>query len=287
MKLATFGLIPLAAAIAGCATPAGRPAAPAHNTLICHRGESKDAPENTMPAYRMAVDRGFGFECDIYLSADERVFTFHDQTLTRTTAGACTKKCSEASWEAEISKVDVGGWGKWKGSKFSPTRPALLSELLQLARDGRYIFVEVKPGPEIVPHIKKVFDSQTKATPRNTLFISFNRESCRALKEQMPEYKVYWLTAYQTIKDGKRVQITVDYVLEGLRESGADGADCQFDPAITTADFIKQIRDKGYEFHACTLDDLDTTLKAFENGAQTVTTNCAKKLLDEYEQRAR
>ena len=287
-KLATFGLIPLAAAIAGCATPAGRPAAPAHDTLICHRGESKDAPENTMPAYRMAVDRGFGFECDIYLSADERVFTFHDTTLTRTTAGACTKKCSEASWETEISKLDVGGWGKWKGSKFSPTRPALLSELLELARDGRYIYVEVKPGPAIVPHIKKVFDAQTRATPRNTLFISFNRESCKALKEQMPEYKVYWLTGSQTKgADGNRVPITVDYVLNGLRETGADGVDCHFDPEIVTADFIRQVRDKGYEFHAWTIDELDTTLKAFKNGAQTVTTNCAKKQLDEYERRAR
>ena len=288
MKSMTLALIPIAAAVAGCATPSARLAVPAYDTLICHRGESKDAPENTMPAYRMAVDRGFGFECDIYLSADERVFTFHDATLTRTTEGACRKKCSEASWEAEISKLDVGGWGKWKGSKFSPTRPALLSELLELARDGRYIYVEVKPGKEIVPHIKKVFDSQTKATPRNTLFISFNRESCKALKEQMPEYKVYWLTGSK-IKgaDDKRVPITVDYVLDGLRETGADGVDCHFNPEIITADFVKRIRDEGYEFHAWTIDDLDKTLKAFANGAQTVTTNCAKKQLDEYEQRTR
>lgn len=43
-------------------------AEPAYDTLISHRGESKDAPENTLPAFKMAVDRGFGFECDIYIS---------------------------------------------------------------------------------------------------------------------------------------------------------------------------------------------------------------------------
>ena len=43
-------------------------AVPGYSTLIAHRGESLDAPENTLPAYRMAVERGFGFECDIYLS---------------------------------------------------------------------------------------------------------------------------------------------------------------------------------------------------------------------------
>ena len=124
-----------------------------YDTLIAHRGESNDAPENTLPAYKLAVDRGFGSECDLYLSKDGRVFTFHDSDLKRTTGGANSSKCSEVTWD-EVSKLDVGGWGKWKGSRFSPTRPALLEEVLALARDGRYIYVEVKPGPEIVPHIK-------------------------------------------------------------------------------------------------------------------------------------
>ena len=271
MNIKMMALAMVSAAMAGCVTQKARPA---YDTLICHRGESVDAPENTLPAYRTAVDRGFGFECDIYLSADKQVFTFHDSTLTRTTAGACTKKCSEANWENEISKVDVGGWGKWKGSKFSPTRPALLSEVLELARDGRYIYVEVKPGPEIVPYVKEVFAKQKNATPANTLFISFNKASCKALKEQMPEYKVYWLTSAKSI--------TVEHVLKSLRETGADGVDCQFLPDVTTEDFIRQVRAAGYEFHAWTIDQLDLTLKAFANGAQTVTTNCAKKQLDEY-----
>ena len=158
-------------------------AKPDYATFICHRGESHDAPENTLPAYKMAVDRGFGFECDIYLSADKRVFTFHDRDLTRTTGGACTKKCAEANWEKEVSKADVGGWGKWKGSKFSPTRPALLEEVLELAVDGRQIYVEVKPGPEIVPYIKEIYAKQKKATNKNTLFICFNRATCKELKK--------------------------------------------------------------------------------------------------------
>ena len=287
MKTLTTAIVALAAA--ACAA-ADKPyfAQPAKDTFIAHRGESHDAPENTMPAYKMAVERGFGFECDIYLSADKRVFTFHDGTLTRTTGGACTKKCSEASWADEISKCDVGGWGKWKGSKFSPTRPALLEELLELAVDGRYIYVEVKPGPEIVPYIKEVFAKQTKATPKNVLFISFNRKSCKKLKELMPEYKVYWLTSSGLKgKDGKWAPITVDYVLNGIKETGADGVDCHYKPDVVTPEFIKAVRDKGYEFHVWTVDKLDLSLNAFAAGAQTVTTNCAKKQLDEFNARAK
>lgn len=257
-------------------------AQPALDTFISHRGESVDAPENTLPAYKTAVDRGFGFECDIYLSADKRVFTFHDGDLKRTSAGVCTKKCAEANWETEISKVDVGGWGKWKGSKFSPTRPALLEEVLELAVDGRQIYVEVKPGPEIVPYVKEIFSKQKKATPKNTLFISFNRKSCAELKRLMPEYKVYWLTGSKLGRGKDAKPITTDYVLNALKETKADGVDCHFSANVITADFIKTIRDAGYEFHAWTIDNLKTSLLAFERGAQTVTTNCAKKQLDEF-----
>ena len=119
---------------------------PSPTTLIAHRGESEDVPENTLPAYRTAVERGFGFECDCYLSADRKVFMFHDPNLSRTTAGACTKACGEVTWD-EIKDLDVGGWGKWAGSAFSGTKPALLEEVLELARE---------PGLEQPPEPKQV-----------------------------------------------------------------------------------------------------------------------------------
>ena len=86
----------VAAALAAAALNA---AEPGYATLISHRGESHDAPENTLPAYKTAVERGFGFECDVSLSKDGRGFTFHDSTLKRTTAGANTKACGEVSWD--------------------------------------------------------------------------------------------------------------------------------------------------------------------------------------------
>ena len=248
-------------------------AKPDLNTFIAHRGESFDAPENTLPAYKMAVDRGFGFECDVYLSTDKRVFSFHDSNLKRTTGRDLP--CNKASWEEVVSKLDAGGW---KGEQWKGTRPALLEEILDLARDGRYIYVEIKTGPEIVPYVKDVFAKQSKATPKNTLFICFNKATCKELKKLMPEYKVYWLSGS---KAGKN-PVTAEGILAGLKETGADGIDIHFDPAIITADFAKKIIDAGYEFHVWTVDKLDLSLKAFAVGAQTVTTNCAKKQLDEY-----
>lgn len=262
-------------------------AEPAYDTLISHRGESHDAPENTMPAFKMAVDRGFGFECDIYLSADRKLFTFHDRNLKRTTGGKHTENCTVASWDDVISKVNVAGWGKWKGSKFDPTAPALLEDVLKLARDGRYIYVEVKGNnPKWVPYIKEVFAKQSKATPKNTLFICFGDDVCAELKRQMPEYRVYWLTAGRSRanrKTGKKSHVyTAEEIIAILKKLGVDGVDFHFKPNIVTAEFVKKIRDAGFGFHVWTVDDLKLAKLAFSRGVETVTTNCAKKMLDEH-----
>ena len=261
-------------------------ATPSRETLIAHRGESADAPENTLAAFRLAAERGFGFECDIYLSADRRVFTFHDNNLKRTTGGASAKRCHEGSWD-ELQRLDVTNWGRWKGSRFSPQRPALLEEVLELAQDGRFIYVEVKTGPAIVPHIRKVIEAQTRATPSNTLFISFNRSTCLELKKQLPDFRVFLLHGSRSSWKKDAPPITADTLLAKVRGTAINGVSVSYDPAVVTADFIRTFRDAGLEFHVWTIDSLDRALQAFERGAQTVTTNRAKALLDQYEARQR
>ena len=249
---------------------------PSFSTLIAHRGESADAPENTLPAYRMAVERGFGFECDLYLSRDGRLFTFHDGTLARTTGGADTRPCAEATWD-ELSRLDVGDWGKWKGSRFAGTRPALLEEVLELAREGRRIYLEVKAGPESVEPVARVLAAQRIANPGNALFISFHTDVCAALKERLPQYKVFWLSE---TRDARGEAISASDIVAMLRSIGADGVDMHFDPAIHTEGYVRAVREAGFEFHAWVVNHPMKTLLAFCRGAQTVTTDCAKGQLD-------
>ena len=250
---------------------------PAFDTLISHRGESLDAPENTMPAFRLAVERGFGFECDVYLSKDKRVFSFHDRNLKRTTGKDLP--CSEASWSETLSKLDAGAW---KGEKWKGVRPALLEEILPLARPNRKIYVEIKSGPEIVPYVKEIFAAQSAANPRTALFICFNKAVCAKLNELMPEYKVYWLcTAPRPDpKDDPAKPSAAAGIINTLRKIGADGVDIKFEPKVVTADFVKEIKAAGFEVHVWTVDDLESARLAFSRGVQTVTTNCSKELLD-------
>lgn len=51
-----------------------------------HRGlhdNATDAPENSMAAFRKAVEAGYGIELDVQLSKDRVPVVFHDETLTR------------------------------------------------------------------------------------------------------------------------------------------------------------------------------------------------------------
>ncbi len=273
-----FITVSAAVLVAGCAAVKK----PDYDTLIAHRGESHDAPENTLPAYRMAVERGFGFEIDIYLSKDKRLFTFHDRDLTRTTGGACTNLCTEASWEETVSKVNVGGWGKWKGSKYDPTRPALLEDVLELARSGRKIYCEVKGNdPSWAPYIREVFAKCPKANPDTVLFITFGDRICRALKDTMPEYKTFFLIRASR-PDAKvgTIPFTADELIEKLRSTKADGLDICYNSEHHTPEFIRKVKDAGYEFHVWTIDDPAKAAEAFSRGVDTVTTNRAKYIYD-------
>ena len=54
--------------------------------IIAHRGASAHAPENTLAAFKMALDMGAdGIELDAKLTTDGRVVVIHDQTVDRTT----------------------------------------------------------------------------------------------------------------------------------------------------------------------------------------------------------
>lgn len=152
---------------------------------------------------------------------------------------------------------------------------------MTLARNGRWIYIEIKSGPEIVPYVKKIFAKQKNATPKNTLFICFNKSVCKALDQQMPEYKTFWLTGART-----QSQIcTTEEIIKSLKKTGATGVDINFDITATDANIVKAIHDAGFEAHCWTVDDLTTSLLAFKRGIQTETTNCAKKQLDDYQRK--
>ncbi len=75
--------------------------------LVAHRGGSKLAPENTMAAFRAAVDVWGAdmLEMDVHLTRDGEVVVLHDATVDRTTDG--TGPVRERTW-SQLRELDAG-----------------------------------------------------------------------------------------------------------------------------------------------------------------------------------
>lgn len=110
---------------------------------IAHRGAGREAPENTLAAFRSGLAAGFqAFECDVQLSRDGVPFLLHDETLERTSNGSGLA-CAQ-DWLA-LSRLDAGSW---HGPRFAGEPLARLLELASLAAaEGLALNLELKPSP--------------------------------------------------------------------------------------------------------------------------------------------
>ena len=84
----------------------------ADSSLICpyaHRGlHGEGVPENSLAAFKKAVENGHGIELDLQLSADGEVMVFHDYTLKRMTgeAGLLSEKTAEELRSLRLAGTD-------------------------------------------------------------------------------------------------------------------------------------------------------------------------------------
>lgn len=239
--------------------------------FISHRGESMIAPENTLAAFRAALDKGAdGFECDIYLTADNEIICLHDATAKRT-AGLDVKPC--AATLAELRALDAGAW---KGAQFKGERIPTLTETLALACDGHEIYVEIKCGTEILPRLAEVMAAEPKATPERVVFIAFSTNVIAAVRQRFPDYRAYWLTGTGPKKDGSP-GLTVEAIVATAKACNASGVDAQ-DSADITAAFVKAVKSAGLSFHIWTVDHAPRARELAAMGVETITSNCGAAL---------
>lgn len=138
-----IGTLLFGTALMGCATfEAGAPAGQVN--VIAHRGASAYAPENTLAAFRRAIElKAHWFELDCTLSKDGEVVVIHDDTLARTTGGVPGEVRDYTA--AELKRYDVGSWFD---PKFAEERIPTLAESLDLARGKIGVYIEIKDSDD-------------------------------------------------------------------------------------------------------------------------------------------
>ena len=158
--------------------------------VIAHRGFSGAAPENTLAAFKKAMEVGSDMiELDVHLSKDGQVVVIHDDTLKRTTSG--NGKVVDFSLQ-ELKQLDAG---KWFGSQFLEERIPALKEVLELTRGKIPIHIELKEGDLGRYTITDLADRSLEEVEKaglldQVLFGSFNLSAVDRIREKHPRLPV-------------------------------------------------------------------------------------------------
>ena len=140
-----------------------------------HRGlHNEERAENSMSAFKAAVDGGYGIELDIRLSKDGKLVVFHDDTLDR----VCGREGKVINFTAE----ELAGFKLRNTDDGIP----LFSDVLKLV-DGKVpLLVEIKEDPG-VSAVSKAACEMLKGYKGEFIIESFNPLSLRVVKENYPE----------------------------------------------------------------------------------------------------
>ena len=249
--------------------------APAAVDIVAHRGASFDAPENTLAAETLAWRQGAdAVETDIQLTRDGRIIVSHDKSAKRTTGRDAAIAHLTLT---ELRELDAGSW---KGPQFAGEKMPTLDEQIGLIPAGKRMFVEIKIGPEILPELQRVLERSGASAATITL-ISFNYESLREARRQLPAYPTLYLAGYKVPdpKDPKtpkapkaKPQPTIDEIIAQAKAGGFTGLDLQHTWPLTPAD-ARKIKAAGLQLHVWTVDDEVIARHWIELGALSITTN--------------
>ena len=139
---------------------------------VAHRGYSTVAPENTIPAYILAKQKGFNYaECDVSFTSDGVAVLLHDATIDRTSDGSGS---IGSMTYAEVLQYD---FGSWKSSAYTGVKIASFDEFMMTCKAlGIHPYIELKSnGSYTQEQITGIVDAvKAHGMQGKVTYISFN-----------------------------------------------------------------------------------------------------------------
>lgn len=158
--------------------------------IWAHRGSRLRAPENTMPAFELAVAEGAdGIELDVHLTVDGRLVVRHDSTVTL--PHGSTALIRDLTLH-QLRGVDVGGVDVGNPAFGTARIPELADVFELLAPTNLVLNVEVKNGPMLYPGIEDAVIAAHRASgmAERLVYSSFNHLTLVALREREPSVSI-------------------------------------------------------------------------------------------------
>lgn len=239
--------------------------------LFGHRGFSELAPENTMQAFNLCLEKGIGgIELDIHLCKSGELVVVHDHNLQRLTGISVQV---EDLTLAELKRLDVG---THKDPKFAGERIPTLREVFGTYGSSVYYDVELKVGGMKDSGIaqKTWLLIKEMEMQQVVLISSFNpfaiRYFNRVSKGGLPTAVIYSEAEEvpKTLQHGWGRHIAKATVLK---------PDLQLVTERTMAKFSKR---KGYPILSWTVNDRDTGVRLLSLGVDGLISNNPSMFLD-------
>lgn len=225
--------------------------------IFAHRGYSGKYPENTMLAFKKALECGVdGIELDVQLTKDGEVVIIHDETVDRTTDG----KGYVVDYNySELAKLDASFKFKEFGFNGIPT----LREYFELVKDSDIVTnIELKTSVNQYLGIeKKVLDLIEEYKLQERVIISsFNHFSVLRMKKIAPKLKYGFLSE--------------DWIIDAGRYTNYYGIEC-YHPRFNNLipEVIEELKKYNLEINTWTINEEKDMEYLYSHGIDRVITN--------------
>ena len=234
--------------------------------VTAHRGYSAVYPENTIPAFKGAIQVGADWaELDVQQTADGEVIVMHDSNLKRTTG--LDKEVWQVTWD-EIKDLDNGSWFD---KKYQTVRIPTLEEVLKVCRGKIHLNIEIKPSGHDKDLEEQVAKLLKKYHMRDTCVVSsLKYDSLRKIKQADDSIETAYITSvsYGNFTD-------LEY---------ADGYSVE--STLLSKSFVNKAQKVGKQIYVWTVNSEERLEKVVGMGIDNVITDdpvMAKELIYEQE----
>lgn len=236
--------------------------------IIAHRGESFEAPENTLASINLAWERNVdAIEIDVRLSKDNYVVVIHDSTLKR--ISGINKKVKNLNLY-ELKNFNVGSW---KSNQFANEKIPTLKEVLQTIPNNGKLIIEVKSDIKTLEYLKSDID-ESKLKSEQIEIISFKYSVVKAAKKIFPHNKILYNAYLDYNFYTKIISQNADKLISKIKKANLDGLNV-FAGKMLTENFVKKVKSENLILYAWTIDDTKFVKKLISFGVDGIITNKA------------
>ena len=223
-----------------------------------HRGASGYAPENTLDAFRKAVEMGAdGIELDVQMTKDGELVVIHDETIDRTSDGKGWVK------DYTLEELRAFNYNRTKPEYKHADIPTMREVFELLKPTGLFINIEIKTGVVFYEKIEEKILALAKemGMEDRVCYSSFNHYTVTRIHALKPDAEVGFLYA-----DGP-IDMPSYGVKHGVNALHPALYNLQYDG------FVKECKEKGLKLNVWTVNERPYMEMCCQYGVDAIITN--------------